>query len=118
LSNHHISDSGNGASGNGSSFGNRREIRPSTGMMPSVSPGQVRSYAGLSDFEIMLIELHELFEHDRQVASQPDARRCGICYLHFLISELHYHDEGFYVCRRCERTLGKQQLPLLRTQQK
>lgn len=120
MSNQHIPGSGNGASGNSSSFGSRREARANngTGMLPTVSPLQGRVYSGSSEFENMLLELHELFEHDRQVASQSDARRCGICYLHFLVSELHYHDEGFYACRRCERALGKQQLPMLRTQQK
>jgi hypothetical protein len=67
----------------------------------------------------MLISLHELFEQDRQVASQSDATRCGICYLHFSVSKLHYRDqEGFYVCDGCERSLGKQTISMLRQQQK
>ena len=67
----------------------------------------------------MLVSLHELFEHDRQVASQPDATRCGICYLYFSVSELHYREEeGFYVCPGCSKVLGKQTLPMIRRQQK
>jgi hypothetical protein len=70
------------------------------------------------DFEEMLESLRELFEHDRQVASQPDSSRCGICYLYFPLSELHYRDEGFYVCPECEQALGKQSVQILRKQQK
>lgn len=67
----------------------------------------------------MLISLHDIFERDRQIASQSDATRCGICYLHFLMSELQYRgEEGFYVCVGCERALGKQTLSMVRQQQK
>lgn len=121
MSNFYTSGSGNGSS-NSSSFVSRRDIRASnvTGALPVVSAGSAeRSYSGSFDFEAMLISLHELFEHDRQVASQQDARRCGICYLHFLASELHYRDEeGFYVCAGCERAAGKYRMPMLRRQQK
>ncbi len=106
----------------------RRDIRASnvTGALPVVSAGSTgstgseeRSYSGSFDFEAMLISLHEIFEHDRQVASQQDARRCGICYLHFLVGELHYRgEEGFYVCGGCERAAGKYRIPMLRRQQK
>jgi len=66
-----------------------------------------------------LIEsLHDLFEHDRQVASQSDATRCGLCYLHFSLLELHYREEGFYVCENCEKSLGKRGQSMLRRQQK
>ncbi len=77
-----------------------------------------RSYSNPFDFEQMLLSLHELFEQDRQIASQPDTTRCGVCYLFFPVSELHYRDEGLYMCQRCERTLGKQMMPVLRKQQK
>ena len=121
MSNFYTSGSGNGSS-NSSSFVSRRDIRASntTGALPVVSPGTAgRSYSGSFDFEAMLISLHDLFEHDRQVASQQDARRCGICYLHFLGSELHYREEeGFYVCSSCERAAGRHTLPMLRRQQK
>jgi hypothetical protein len=134
LSNFHTgnSSSSNGASGgpgsNGNAFVSRRDIRASnpTGALPMVGasrgyasftgqPGQTSSF----DFEDMLVSLHELFEHDRQVASQQDARRCGICYLHFVVSELHYREEeGLYVCQGCDKAASKQQLPMVRRQQK
>ncbi len=121
MSNFYTSGSGNGSS-NSSSFVSRRDIRASnvTGALPVVSTGsEERSYSGSFDFEAMLISLHEIFEHDRQVASQQEARRCGICYLHFLAGELHYRDEeGFYVCGGCERAAGKYRMPMLRRQQK
>ena len=97
----------------------RREGRVSgnTGQLPAV--GAPRNYPGSFDFESMLLSLRELFALDRQIASQPDSTRCGICYLYFMISELHYREEeGFYVCRGCERALGRQQVPMLRRQQK
>lgn len=128
MSNFHTtgngSGNGNGANGssNNSSFVSRRDIRASnpTGALPVVSTG--RSFSSSTsgfDFEAMLVALHELFEQDRQIASQPDARRCGICYLYFPVSELHYReDEGLYVCQNCEGALGKQHIPMLRRQQK
>ena len=118
LGNNYTSGSGNGSSVNSSSLVTRREIRASnpTGALPIIETG--RSHTGSIDFEEMLISLHQLFERDRQVASQPDATRCGICYLHFSVNELHYRDEGFYFCQGCERALGKQQVSMLRKQQK
>lgn len=119
MSNNYTSGSGNGASGNGNSFVSRREIRANnaTGAMAPVPSG--RSYGSSFDFESMILSLRELFEHDRQVSSQSDMSRCGICYLHFFKSDLHYREEeGFYVCQGCERALGKQALPMIRRQQK
>jgi hypothetical protein len=116
LSNEYIE----GTSGNGHSFVNRREVRAShsTGALPIIKTPERSAGSGF-DFGQMLESLHELFEHDRQVASQPDATRCGICYLHYQVSELHYRDnEGFYVCANCEQALGKHTLPMLRYQQK
>ena len=124
MSNPYTPGSGSsGSSSNSSSFVSRRDIRAShvTGALPVVSsPSPVKTYSpGSFDFEAMLVSLHELFEHDRQVASQQDSTRCGICYLHFSLSELHYrNEEGFYVCAGCERALGKQTISMLRQQQK
>ncbi len=113
---------GGGASNNGSSFISRREMRASnvTGALPvlGVNVGVERAYSGVSEFELMLQSLHELFEHDRQIASQSDTTRCGICYLYFTVSELYYHEDGYYVCTNCEHGLGKQSMPMLRKQQK
>ena len=122
MSNLYTSGSGkNGSSSSSSSFVSRRDIRASnvTGALPVISsPGKPYS-SGSFDFEAMLVSLHDLFEHDRQIASQSDTTRCGICYLHFLVSELQYRDEeGFYVCMGCERAMNKQSLYMLRQQQK
>lgn len=88
-----------------------------TGALPPVNAG--RGYTGGFDFEEMLNSLRELFAHDRQLASQPDSKRCGICYLYFVADNLHYREEeGFYICASCERTLGKQTLPMIRRQHK
>ncbi len=119
LSDNYTSGSDNGTSDNNRGLISRREARVSinTGQLPAVSPA--RSYPGSFDFEDLLLSLRDLFARDRQIASQPDSARCGICYLHFMVSELRYRDEeGFYVCHSCERMLGKQVMPMLRRQQK
>jgi hypothetical protein len=121
LSNFYTPGSGNGSSSNGSSFVSRREIRANnvTGALPAVGIGSIgRGYTGQVDFEAMLVSLHDLFEHDRQVASQADGTRCGICYLHFSLAELYYREGGFYACSDCARALGKQAISMLRQQQK
>lgn len=112
----------------GSSFGYRRERDPrthspnqyngaATGQLPTLNPA--RPYTGSFNFEEFIASLRELFAHDRQIASQADNKRCGICYLYFTASELHYREEeGFYICVSCERALGKQTLPMIRRQQK
>ena len=118
------SNGGNGTNGS-NAFVSRRDIRASnpTGALPVVGAGRgyssYTSHSGSFDFEAMLVNLHDIFDHDRQVASQQDARRCGICYLHFLVGELHYREEeGLYVCESCDKTASKQKLPMLRRQQK
>jgi hypothetical protein len=92
----------------------------STGVLPSlgISSTERRIPSGAFDFEQMVQSLHELFERDRQVASQPNSTRCGICYLHFPLSELLYRDEGFYACSGCSQILGHQDVPMLHKQQK
>ncbi len=119
MSNSHTTGPNNDWSSNSGSFANRRDVRANnpTGALPVISGTGGRSYSGSFDFDAMIASLKELFEHDRQVASQPDATRCGICYLHFQVNELRYRDEGFYICPSCERALGKQSLPMLRKQQ-
>ncbi len=120
LSNSSTSGAGNGGGQeHNNSFANRREARVNnnTGSLPVVGPG--RNNSASFDFEAMIASLHELFERDRQIASQPDAARCGICYLYYALDELRYREEeGFYICASCERQLGKQQMPMLRRQQK
>jgi hypothetical protein len=62
--------------------------------------------------------LHELFAHDRTIASRGDSTRCGICYLHFPLNTLEYREaEGFFVCEACKRSLGHQQVMMIRRQQ-
>lgn len=115
LSNNYTSGSGGGER----ELVGRREgrLNGNADALPMVSTG--RGYAGSFDFEGMLLSLRELFALDRQVASQADAARCGICYLYFAVGGLHYREEeGFYVCGACERALGKQVVPMLRRQQK
>ena len=114
---------GNGVPGsNSNAFVNRREMRANnmTGALPALGlTGLERQYGSSAfDFEGLLQSLRELFEQDRQIASQQDATRCGVCYLHYPVNELFYRDEGFYVCSGCERALGKQHMPMLHSQQK
>jgi hypothetical protein len=120
VSSHSLPGSGNGASAGSDSFSQRREGRSSNGATPASSPqasgGQ--SAGGPSGLDSLIAELRELFERDRQIASQPDSTRCGICYLHYRLSDLRWRDEGFYICRECERLLGKQTMPMLRRQQR
>jgi hypothetical protein len=90
-----------------------------TGALPPLSPGGIeRSRTASSEFEQLIESLHELFEHDRQIASQSDATRCGLCYLHYSLNELQYREEGFYLCENCDRSLGKHSQPMIRRQQK
>lgn len=121
LSNNYTLGSGDEAANNGSSFASRREVRANntTGNLPPLSTTEVeRNYVGVYDFEQMLVSLHELFEHDRHMASQSDSTRCGICYLHFAVSDLHYRAEGLYMCQGCEEALGKHTMPVVKVQQK
>ena len=121
MSNNYTPGPGSGASSNSSSFVSRREVRASnmTGALPALgTTGVERGYSSAFDFEQMIQSLHDLFEQDRQLASQPEVTRCGICYLHYPVSELHFRDEGLYMCQRCEHALGKQTMPVVRQQQK
>jgi hypothetical protein len=124
LSNDYTHGSGNGASGGGHAYLNRREVRANnvTGALPPLETTTDErwnnSHSSGFDFEEMIRSLHDLFEHDRQVASQPDATRCGICYLHHSVNELHYNEEGFYTCDECERSLGHHHITMLHRQQK
>jgi hypothetical protein len=119
LSDHSI-DRGTLHSGN--AFISRHEMRTKNGNTVVPSLGIVNTERGVSsatfDFEQMLQALHELFEHDRQIASQPNSTRCGVCYLHFVLSELQYRNEGFYICSGCNQSLGHQNVPMLHKQQK
>ena len=116
LSNHSIDRE---TSYNGSTFISRREmwVDNSTGVSPSLE-AECRASSDAFDFEQMVQSLRVLFEHDRQIASQPNSTRCGICYLHFPLGELQYRDEGFYICLGCSHALGHQSMPMLHKQQR
>jgi hypothetical protein len=67
----------------------------------------------------MIDDLRTIFAHDRTVASQSGSARCGICYVHYLQSELEYREaDGFYVCPNCAQALGTATLFMLRRQQR
>jgi hypothetical protein len=89
-----------------------------TGALPIPATGGVEHDAGPFKLEELILSLRELFEQDRQIASQPDAARCGICYLYYPVDQLHYREEGLYMCQHCERALKNQRLSIIRKQQK
>ncbi len=63
--------------------------------------------------------LRQQFEQDRALASQSGSARCGICYLYYQQADLSYREEeGFYLCKNCQRTLGNARLKMLRRQQR
>jgi len=70
------------------------------------------------DIGLLVDSLHELFERDRGIASQGDSTHCGVCYLHFYVSELQYREEeGFYVCTSCAHALAHTRITMIRRQQ-
>ena len=89
-----------------------------TGALPILGSANDYQHIESPEFEYLIQSLRSLFEHDRQVASQSDTTRCGVCYLYFAVNELHYREEGFYVCSACEHALGKQRVSMLHRQQK
>jgi hypothetical protein len=111
---------GGGHTGNGRGQHRERDMQGEnmTGALPAL--GSVNDYAHIEspEFEYLIQSLRTLFEHDRQVASQSETTRCGICYLYFSLNELRYREEGFYVCTACEHALGKQYITMLHRQQK
>ncbi len=122
MSNNYPSKPEGGILNNGSSAISRREARADniTGALPSLGTLGIErsSTPGSFDFEQMVLSLRDLFAQDRQVASQSDAVRCGLCYIYYYVSELRYREEGFYVCPQCEKNLGHQRIFMLRKQQK
>lgn len=108
--------------GNGRTSHREREQHAEnmTGALPALGATSASPYIHTEspEFEYLIQSLHDLFARDRQLASQTDTTRCGICYLYFPLSDLHYRDEGFYVCLACEHALGKQRIFMLHRQQK
>lgn len=104
------------------------EAEPVTGANPLVRPTtyngsetrdkEIRPEAR-GEFAPLIDTLKEMFQHDRAVASQGNSTRCGICYLHFAVSELEYREtEGFYICPNCKQSLARATLPMIRRQQR
>jgi hypothetical protein len=78
-----------------------------------------RDGLGRVDLPQLIDALRQQFEQDRALASQPGSARCGICYLYYQQADLFYREEeGFYLCKNCQRTLGNAQLKMLRRQQR
>jgi hypothetical protein len=71
------------------------------------------------DISQLIESLRQQFEQDRALASQAGAVRCGICYLYYRQADLSYREEeGFYVCKSCQRALGNTRVKMLRRQQR
>jgi hypothetical protein len=71
------------------------------------------------DIGPLIDDLKAVFERDRTIASQGASARCGICYLHFNLSDLEYREaEGHYVCSACARALGTSHVAMVRRQQR
>lgn len=67
----------------------------------------------------LIDSLRAVFEQDRATASSGGNARCGICYLHYPLTELDYRTaEGYYVCAPCAQRLGSSRLPMVRKQQR
>lgn len=78
-----------------------------------------RDGQGHLDLAQLIEALHQQFEQDRALASQPGSARCGICYLYYRQTDLAYREEeGFYICKNCQRSLGNGRLKMLRRQQR
>ena len=76
--------------------------------------GQVRM-----DLSHLIESLRQQFEQDRAMASQGGTYRCGICYFYYRQADLLYREEeGFYICQRCQRSLGNGRVKMVRRQQR
>jgi hypothetical protein len=85
----------------------------------SAGPAFIAGRDVRGDIGELIDSLHEAFERDRSIASQGDSARCGICYLHYFLSELQYRDEeGYYVCASCARALSHTRILMVRRQQR
>ena len=71
------------------------------------------------DFSNLIESLRQQFEQDRALASQAGTARCGICYFYYRQTDLLYREEeGFYICPRCQRSLGNGRVKMVRRQQR
>lgn len=71
------------------------------------------------DLAQLIESLRQQFEQDRALASQTGSARCGICYLYYRQADLAYREEeGFYICKSCQRSLGNGRIKMVRRQQR
>jgi hypothetical protein len=71
------------------------------------------------EFSNLIESLRQQFEQDRTLASQAGTARCGICYFYYRQTDLLYREEeGFYICQRCQRSLGNGRVKMVRRQQR
>ena len=71
------------------------------------------------DLAHLIESLHQQFEQDRTTASQAGTARCGICYFYYRQTDLVFREEeGFYICPRCQRSLGNGRIKMVRRQQR
>jgi hypothetical protein len=72
-----------------------------------------------ADLAQLIESLRQQFEQDRLLASQSGSARCGICYLYYRQTDLFYREEeGFYICKSCQRALGNGRIKMIRRQQR
>lgn len=99
------------------SEGPQRSVGARSGSEASDRPerdGQARM-----DLAQLIEALHQQFEQDRALASQTGSARCGICYLYYRQADLLYREEeGFYICKSCQRSLGNGKIKMVRRQQR
>ena len=71
------------------------------------------------DLAQLIESLHQQFEQDRSMASQAGTARCGVCYFYYRQTDLLFREEeGFYICQRCQRSLGNGRIKMVRRQQR
>jgi hypothetical protein len=84
-------------------------------------PGERPDRDGQSRLDLphLIESLRQQFEQDRTLASQAGTARCGICYFYYRQADLLYREEeGFYICQRCQRSLGNGRVKMVRRQQR
>ncbi len=86
-----------------------------------VEPNERQDRDGQSrlDLSHLIESFRQQFEQDRTMASQMGTSRCGICYFYYRQTDLLYREEeGFYICHRCQRSLGNGRVKMVRRQQR
>jgi len=117
------------AKGRGSGEGNEQKLRPEPAKdhadrvdrpeRGEESERVDRDGQARLDLTQLIEALHQQFEQDRSMASQTGTARCGICYFYYRLTDLSYREEeGFYICQRCQRSLGNGRIKMVRRQQR